>query len=463
MDLNQLYPYQLESANALVVRAFAADLSEVGTGKTVTAMGVMKLAKAKRILVASPKSVAGQWALEFAKFWPGARVFLARDTTPAGREANYSAYLKAQPSVLDNERPCVLIATYEQIRQDIQVVSKMRFDVIYADEIHRLGNPLTRTHKAFKLLNGVRKYGATATPLRSSPLQAYGVFNWLCPGLLSDNYYKFKFRYTISTDNGGRSWVVGYKNLEELGDLMRPHYIKNLMAETGKYMPPLVEQDIIFPLSKTEQKLYDEVRKEMLLEIEKAQISKIENPLSLYNSVVKLGKLQELTDSMEMIGERRDSTKLSVLKDNLSDTLVGDNKVVVFTRFKRMANILYRELAEYSPAIITGDIQNRDEQMSRFNTDDACKVMIVTTAGNEGINLQRANILYMYDVPMGSYGSLVQTIGRIERLGQTKKMVVYYLMAENTVDIRLKNLLLTKKEMSEKMFGSLSEVKELLQ
>ena len=58
---------------------------------------------------------------------------------------------------------------------------------------------------------------------------------------------------------------------------------------------------------------------------------------------------------------------------------------------------------------------------------------------------------------------MIQTIGRIKRIGQTKPMVVYYLLAEKSVDIKLKNLLLTKAEMSEKIFGSLAEVKELLQ
>jgi SNF2 family DNA or RNA helicase len=192
-------------------------------------------------------------------------------------------------------------------------------------------------------------------------------------------------------------------------------------------------------------------------------INKIENPTNLYLSVVKLGKLQELTDSMELIGEKDDSSKISMLKDSLADNLVGDNKAVVFTRFSRMADILVRELKEYNPAVITGAVKDRQVEIDKLNNDPKCKVIVITTAGNEGINLERANMLYMVDVPLGSYGSLIQTIGRVKRIGQVRPMVVYYLMADKSVDIKLKNLLLKKQEMSEKIFGSLAEIREVLE
>lgn len=143
------------------------------------------------------------------------------------------------------------------------------------------------------------------------------------------------------------------------------------------------------------------------------------------------------------------------------------NKAIIFTRFKRAANILYRELQEYNPAMITGDTKDRQAEVEKLNNDDTCKIMVLTMAGGEGLNLERANVLYFYDVPMGSYGSMIQIIGRIKRIGQDKPMVVYYLLGEidgkPTIDGKLKNLLLTKAEMSEKIFGSLAEVKELLQ
>lgn len=138
------------------------------------------------------------------------------------------------------------------------------------------------------------------------------------------------------------------------------------------------------------------------------------------------------------------------------------NKAVIFTRFARMADILVRELTEYNPACIQGSTVDREQQIQRFNTDDTCKLMIITTAASEGVNLQRANLLYFYDVPLGSYGSLVQIQGRIKRIGQNRPMVVYYMQAENTVDTRLKKLLFKKKDMANELFSDIEEVKEIL-
>lgn len=452
MDLNKLYDYQKETAENLAERYFGADLSEVGTGKTVTAMGVMHLSGENSFLVISPKSVARQWENKFHEFWPSIMVF--------GSSVSQDQRIQTYKDFFNFDGRKVLVVTYEHIRMDIYWLKDLDFGVIYADECHRLGNPKTLLYKAITKLKIARRYGATATPLRSSPLQAYGIFNWLNPGLLGKSYYHFLLEYTVKNNQG---WILGYKNLDKLGQKIFPHYVKNTMEDVGVFLPKLIEESIEFELNKREQKLYDNMRKEMLLEIEEKEIKKINDPTALYLSVVKLGKMQEVCDSLEMLGDYTDSSKIATLKGHLKDTLESGNKAVVFTRFSRMAHILYRELSEYSPALIVGDTKDRQAEIDKFDNDEDCKVIVITTAGNEGINLQRANILYMVDVPLGSYGSLVQTIGRINRIGQTKPMVVYYLMAKDTVDVRLKKLLMLKKDMSEKIFNNWGDIKGMLE
>lgn len=456
MNLTKLYPYQAANSEVLAGRQSGADLSEVGTGKTITALATMARTGARVMLIVAPKSVSSTWEVKFGEFWPEVQVFRPRKSERKSRVEAYKGFVAAYRA---NTGPIALVVTYEQVRMDIAILERLKFDVVYADEIHRIGNPLTETAKRMARLSSHRRYGATATPMRSSPLQAFGIFNWLAPGSLGKNYYSFQARYVVKNKLG---WVEGYHNLEELGMRIRPLYVATTMETAGVYMPELVEEDVIFELNAKEDKLYTEIKKQMLLEIDEILINKIENPSSLQNSVVNLGKLQELTDSMELIGEGTESSKLKMLQEHLSDTLVNGNKAVIFTRFARMANILARELKEYNPAVITGATKDRLAEIQRLDNDPECKLIIVTTAGNEGINLQRANLLYMYDVPLGSYGSLVQTIGRIKRIGQTKNMVVYYLMAERTVDVKLRNLLLKKKDMSERIFSNLSELREVL-
>lgn len=454
MKLKKLYPYQLNTAKQLAGLGLGADLSEVGTGKTITAFGVMALCKAQRVLIVAPKSVCEQWRRKAREFYEELEIHTPEASDKPARVEAITNYYKSKAT------PKCLLITYEQMRADIDLLAGLEFDLTYLDECHRIGNPATKLYRALQKIRSERRFGATATPLRSSPLQAYGIFNWLKPGLLGKNYFHFKFKYTILAQ---RNWIVGYKNLDELGEIIKPYFVKNKMEDVGVYLPPLIEEDLIFELGVKERRLYDNVRKEMLLEIEEKQINKIENPTSLYTSVVKLGKLQEITDSSELVGESVESSKLDLLKEHLGDTLQSDQKAVVFTRFSRMARILERELSKFNPAVIVGDVKDRQAEIDKFDTDGDCRLMIITTAGNEGINLQRANILYMYDVPLGSYGSLVQTLGRINRIGQTRKMVVYYLMAKNSVDIKLRALLETKKDLSEKIFGSLQDVRNVIE
>ena len=312
MDLNILYPYQKNNAEILANLGFGCDLSEVGTGKTLTALGVMSMTGAEKILVVCPKSVAHQWANKFNEFCPEVEVFRPSKSSQKARSEAILGYLES-----DNT-PKALILTYEQVRFHVADLVYEMFDIILADEVHRIGNPLTKTYKALLAIPALRKYGATATPLRSSPLQAYGIFNWLNPGCLGKNYWHFKARYEVVNASG---WHLGYKNLDELGERIRPYFVKTTMDEAGVYMPPLVEEDIIFPLSAKEQKLYDQIKKEMLLDIDKILINKIENPTNLYLSVVKLGKLSECTDHLELLGEGRESSKLDTLKDLLTDII----------------------------------------------------------------------------------------------------------------------------------------------
>ncbi len=456
MNLETLYPYQLNNAKFLANLGFGLDGSFTGSGKTLTAFGVMELLNAKTILLVVPKSVSPQWQVRFNEFCPDIEVYRPQGSTKDDRLRAIQGFKNSGASRK------ALILTYEQWRIDNHLLEGFEWGVCYLDEAHRAGNSMTKLYKELRKINTPHRYGATATPMRSSPSQFFGIFNWLNPGCLGKNFWHFKARYEVTNAQG---WKLGYKNLDELAERIRPFYIKASPEEAGLSLPPLIEEDLVFPLGKKTQKLYDLVKKEILLDIEKIQINKIENPTNLYLSVVKLGKLQEICDSMELVGEETESAKIEILKDSLSDNLVGDNKALLFTRFSRMANVLSRELAEYNPAVITGSTKDRQEQIDKFRFDTTCKVIIGTTALSEGIDgLQEAgNILYMIDVPLGSYGMLTQIRGRLERHGQKKRMLMIYLLAEKSVDIKLKNLLLTKAEMSEKIFGSLAEVKELLQ
>ena len=213
--------------------------------------------------------------------------------------------------------------------------------------------------------------------------------------------------------------------------------------------------------------MYQKIREELLFEIDKALLSKIENPVQLQNTIVKMTRLQQLSDSMELIGDGTESSKLEILKEKLEEVLIDGQKAIIFSRFSTMCKILKRELSEYQPAMITGDIETkaRAGEIKRFDGDEKCRVLISSEAGGAGLNIQRANVVIHYDLPY-SVGKYEQRNGRSYRIGQKRHVTVYNLLAKGTIDMAVKNILYKKRELSADLLDNpirnLEQIKELL-
>jgi len=448
-----LYDFQKITAAYMVKAGSCLNASEVGSGKTITVLGVCDYLKCRKILVICPKSVMRQWEREIMRWLPSWNIVVVE----GNKQTRIEQYWKARRQ----SAPAVLIVSYDLARIDFNILKDMpRWDAAICDEIHRLGSsgPYTKTRKAIKQYEAVHRFGLSATPLRSSLLSYYGIIDFIAPGSLGP-WQGFLEKFTLRNTWGG---IWKFINLDEFASRIRRHMIRKTLAEVGYQLPPLIEEDIIFDLSEKELEILNKIKMEILLELDKIDISKIKDVVSLNFGIVKLGKMQELSDHLSLIGDHNISSKLDTLKDHLADTMVNGNKAIVFSRFERMISILYRELAEYNPAVITGKIEDRQAQIDKFNSDESCKLCLITSAGAEGLDLQRANLLYFYDVPIGSYGQLTQTIGRIKRIGQEKPMVVYYLMASKGVDIPLKKAVAKKGQLSERIFDSVADIREML-
>lgn len=140
------------------------------------------------------------------------------------------------------------------------------------------------------------------------------------------------------------------------------------------------------------------------------------------------------------------SPKLQSLCE-LVDDLVQEGKVVVFTCFERMARLIANELRQYHPALFTGkNKDDREEELSRFWQDPACKVIVMTDAGGVGLNVQVAKHLVNFDLPW-SPGQLEQRYGRIKRFGsQHRSVTVFNMITQGSIDERILQALLRKQE-----------------
>ncbi len=334
----------------------------------------------------------------------------------------------------------------------------MPFNTIIYDEMQMLASPTSQRSKAALKLKAEHKFGLTATPILNSPMDIWMPMNILRPGCLG-SWYQFSARY-ISKDVWGSPKF--FKNMDELSKRCAPYIIKRTLEEVGMQLPPYTEEELPVTLNALERKNYDLMKAELLFSIEPMVISKIENPVMLQSSIVKLGKLMEICDSMELIGDHKDSSKLELLKEHLEGSLVDNNKCLIVTRFERMARILERELVKWNPLLITGQTQNRQDIVDKFNNEDDFRILIGTATLESGLNLQRANLLYNFDLAWNP-ARMTQRAGRIYRNGQEKPVFIYNLVCEKTVETWLQRKLIKKQELADKLLPTtFVELKEML-
>lgn len=427
----------------------------VGTGKSAMFLAACDELKTNKNLIVCPKSVVLQWKNELSRWIPDANGIVVSGNK-AERLAIYDRLAKADKFYL--------ITSYDLVRVDAEYIGKIKFETICCDEVHRLASTNTKRYKAIREISreALYRFGLSATPFVNVPPDLYGVFNWIKPGYLGRKG-DFLNRYIVFNKWGGMLYPI---NKQELTQRIKHCMVRKSLEEVLPEMPAMTFEDVVFDLSEKERALYDKLRAELLFEVEKYLVNKLESPMIVQMTLTKMLVLSELTCSLELLGEDTTSTKLEVLKERLEDTLVNGNKAIIFSRFRKMTDILRRELQEYSPLLITGEItgEARDEAVKKFQNNDEYKLLISTDAGGEGLNLDRANIIFHYDLPW-SYGKYVQRNGRIKRLTQKKPTIVYNLTAKKTIDTYIKKVLTSKEKLAGSLLGdpiTMKDIKQIL-
>lgn len=434
-----LFPFQKQGVLALLAgNRLLGD--QPGLGKTIQAIAMCQMLKPQRVLFLTFASLKFQFEGELKKFWPEATCTVINGT-------------KKQRTDQWKANTVFKVANYELLLRDLPEMVQS-WDIIIADECTRLSNHRNKQWKALNQLPAKKKIAMTGTAVSNSPLDVYGILHWLYPNILG-NYYGFINRYVVKDLWGSAKY---YKNLDELSKRIQPYYIRRTKEQVLPELPEKIKIEIPFELSAVERKLYDQIRSELLFDIEKACISKIESPVQMQNTVVKLLRLRQLANGMELLGDKTESSKLTVLKDLLS-TLNGGKKII-FSEFAEMCKILNREIP--SSLMIIGETatEERNNIVNRFNTDPEVKVLVMSSAGAYGLNLQAADVVIHTDLPW-SIAKYEQRAARSHRMGQKNTVYEYSLVAKHTVDEFVLKKLESKQEISERLMP-VTQLKELL-
>lgn len=449
--------YQIQGVlHLLAMKRFLLG-DDTGLGKSIQTIAALcylwEKNPSQKVLILSTKSSVGQWVGEFQRFTQGVKVFLCRGT-PVQRDGVRKAFLAS-------EGPTVMVVGYRSLVQDFSHVQDWSGMVFVADEAAAFKNPSTQIGQVCRHLTrqSSRVWALTATLLKNSLIEGWGIYSIILPGLFAaKNQFMNEFcivrMQSIPRSKRQIPVIVGYRDrdVREFRNRIDPYYLGRPKHEVASELPPLIVKHVDCELSSVQEAKYAEALSG-LLEVGKGdQATEVE-----VSKLTAVTYCQQIVNHPELIGCDGDSGKL----DELIDLLKGefaDQKVIVFTRFRKMVDIiipaLRKEKIESVRITGTEDEKERKKSQDAFQSPTSdVNVICITMAASEAINLQAAKAIIFYDTPW-SAGDYLQILGRMIRIGSLHDRVyALHLRVKGSIDSHVLQIMMKKMELVEKVLG----------
>lgn len=360
----------------------------------------------------------------------------------------------------------LLILNYETLFNDKvkEQIKNTKIDFIFVDEIHLIGNVNAKRSRAVSSLEATVRIGATATPITKNPGNIYSIFKFIKPGLFRsaaefDNDYLIKNIFNAPT---------GLKNYKQLHNTISQYMIRKTIEDIGKQLPELMVIPTYIDLDPAQNEMYDKILEDISnLKRQKEQLVTKKNNLlnKLFTNKIndEIDKIdanisgcytcaQELCDSPELLLNSKmgqnyyckvnNNAKLDMLFELIEQIIDSGEKVAVFSRYVRMLNLIAArvksQFKDVNISYVTGELSAQErynEVYEKFAKQDKYKIILMSDAGCEGINLRACKYLIEYDLAI-DYAHQTQRHGRIQRADSIhKNVIVYQLIANNSYDI----------------------------
>lgn len=412
---------------------------DMGTGKSKVAVNIAVNGQCATVLVICPLSVVDVWPSEFRKHAPqGFNAVFGLLNEGKSVAAKTKQLHRALSLGKTGRKPVVAIVNYESAWREPLAGTLLTtpWDLVILDESHRIKSPGGKASMYCARLGSKarRKLCLTGTPMPHSPLDIYGQYRFLDPGIFGTSFARFKARYAVF---GGfhNKQVKGYQNQAEL---QKRFYSVAFRVEKADVLDlPEFNHNVRFcELRPATRKVYNEMEQEFYTMIKDREIT-------ASNALVKLLRLQQVTS-----GHIEEVPDLGFEKTELLEDVIEDmpltEPLVVFCRFDRdldrvraVARKIGREYFELS---------GRERSLGAWQASKAGDVLgVQIRSGGVGVDLTRARYAIYYSLGF-SLGDYEQSLARIHRAGQTRPVFYYHLVAKNTVDQKVYQALRDRKD-----------------
>lgn len=439
----ELRPYQKRGFSWLYQNmkiGFGSILADdMGLGKTIQTLTTILYLKENDlingcVLIIAPTSLLTNWQKEIEKFTPNLSSFIYHGINRQLPQKDYD----------------ILLTSYGMIRQDFDIIKRLNIFLCVVDEAQNIKNPNSKQTRAIKSLTPIHKIALSGTPIENRLSEYWSIFDFINKGYLySLTTFNEIFIKPIE-NNHDESVLDTFKKITSPFILRRHKNDKNIIKD----LPDKFVNDIYCNLTLKQAAMYEETLNVLLRDVEESEgINRKGLILKLITSLKQIcNHPAHYSQSNKM--SVNESGKMEVIIDLLENILGNDEKVIIFTQYVKMGEILKKLIEkEFNQEVLffNGSLsrKKRDEMVDKFQNNFENKIMVLSLkAGGTGLNLTAAQNVIHYDL-WWNPAVENQATDRAYRIGQKNNVMVYRFITTGTFEERINQILSEKTELAE--------------
>jgi superfamily II DNA or RNA helicase len=395
---------------------------EMGLGKTIQMLAFLRSLKG-RALVVCPSSLVFNWQREAARFTPQLRVLVLEGPK---RHERFNEIDSAD----------LVITSYPLLRRDADRFRGLAFAAMVLDEAQHIKNPDSQNAQAAQVIRAKNRFVLTGTPVENSVRDIWSLMNFLMPGYLGTRAdFKERFEQVIGNESGG-------PERRRLLQRLRPFILRRKKETVAPELPEKIEQVSFCELHPDQREVYTR-----LLDSTRRQVSELASEKDRNKSrilmLTALLRLRQVCCDLRLLDlpgaeKAEGSAKLELLDELLQESLDGGHRVIVFSQFVSMLNLIRQQLvaAETPFCYLDGSTKDRQKVVDEFQTGQIPVFLMSLKAGGVGLNLTAADTVIHFD-PWWNPAVEAQATDRAHRMGQKSVVTSYKLIARNTIEEKI--------------------------
>jgi superfamily II DNA or RNA helicase len=401
---------------------------EMGLGKTLQVLAYLRTAKAPSLVVC-PASLLFNWRREAERFAPELKIL---SIDGSDRSSRFGLITQHD----------VVLTSYPLLRRDIDSYRPFHFGAIILDEATHIKNPDTQNAQAATALRGDQRFVLTGTPVENSVRDLWSIMNFVLPGYLGSRE-EFRERYELPIGRGSEP------ERQRLAKRLRPVMLRRLKKDVLRDLPEKLEQTAFCDLSDEQRELYAKLQTEGRKKLDLLAREKGSNRARM-TMLTTLLRLRQACCDLRLLSQEpaTRSGKLDLLLELLEEAIDGGHRVLIFSQFVTMLNLIRQELdgLDTPHCYLDGSTKDRAAVVDRFqNRSDIPVFLISLKAGGVGLNLAAADTVFHFD-PWWNPAVEDQATDRAHRIGQERVVTSYKLITRGTVEEKILALQNKKRE-----------------